>query len=64
LYDPRRTSVRTYLFGVVRNQSLKRLQRSDSPGEDGQRAGPGRSPEDEAMLGTGGCGRPRRDAAA
>ena len=48
-YDPRRTSLRTYLFGVVRNQSLKRLRKSDLPGEDGQRAGPGRSPEDEAL---------------
>src|SRR5436305_15049700 len=27
-YDPGRTSVRTYLFGVVRNQSLKRMQRN------------------------------------
>jgi len=27
-YDPGRTSVRTYLFGVVRNQSLKRIQRN------------------------------------
>ena len=27
-YDPDRTSLRTYLFGVVRNQSLKRIQRN------------------------------------
>ena len=27
-YDPGRTSLRTYLFGVVRNQSLKRRRRS------------------------------------
>ena len=24
-YDPKRTPIRTYLFGVVRNQSLKRI---------------------------------------
>jgi RNA polymerase sigma-70 factor, ECF subfamily len=28
-YDPKRTPVRTYLFGIVRNQSLKRLRRSN-----------------------------------
>jgi RNA polymerase sigma-70 factor (ECF subfamily) len=28
-YDAARTSIRTYLFGVVRNQSLKRRRRSD-----------------------------------
>jgi RNA polymerase sigma factor (sigma-70 family) len=28
-YDPARTPMRTYLFGVVRNQSLKRIRRSD-----------------------------------
>jgi len=27
-YDPARTPIRTYLFGVVRNQSLKRRRRS------------------------------------
>jgi len=48
-YDPRRSSVRTYLFGVVRNQSVKRLRRSDLPGEHSPRAGTGRSPEDEAL---------------
>ena len=48
-YDSRRTSLRTYLFGVVRNQALKRLRRSDLPGEDGRHAGPGRSPEDQAL---------------
>lgn len=48
-YDPRRTSVRTYLFGVVRNQSLKRLRRID-PADDGRRnASQDRSPEDEAV---------------
>ncbi len=38
-YDPRRTSVRTYLFGVIRNQSLKRLRRNNSAGDRGYRAG-------------------------
>jgi RNA polymerase sigma-70 factor (ECF subfamily) len=28
-YDPKRTPVRTYLFGIVRNQSLKRLRKSN-----------------------------------
>jgi RNA polymerase sigma-70 factor (ECF subfamily) len=28
-YDEARTPIRTYLFGVVRNQSLKRLQKRD-----------------------------------
>ena len=28
-YDPRRTPVRTYLFGVVRNQALKLLRKND-----------------------------------
>src|SRR6476660_9222680 len=32
-YDPGRTSVRTYLFGVVRNQSLKRWRKGDVAGE-------------------------------
>jgi RNA polymerase sigma-70 factor (ECF subfamily) len=34
-YDPARTPMRTYLFGVVRNQCLKRLRRSVRPAEDG-----------------------------
>ena len=29
-YDPRRTPIRTYLFGVVRNQSLKRRAKTSS----------------------------------
>lgn len=28
-YDPARTPIRTYLFGIVRNQALKRLARRD-----------------------------------
>jgi RNA polymerase sigma-70 factor, ECF subfamily len=30
-YDPKRAPVRTYLFGVVRNQSLKRRRQTDFP---------------------------------
>jgi RNA polymerase sigma-70 factor (ECF subfamily) len=33
-YDPRRTPMRTYLFGVVRNQALKRLRSSAPTGGD------------------------------
>ncbi|MGD0297249.1 MAG: RNA polymerase sigma factor [Bryobacteraceae bacterium] len=43
-YDPKRTPIRTYLFGIVRNQSLKRLRRSI--GVDGT---PPRSPESEFL---------------
>lgn len=32
-YDAQRTAIRTYLFGVVRNQCLKRWQKSISPSE-------------------------------
>ena len=46
-FDPGRTSVRTYLFGVVRNQSLKRLQRRQQTGVPEQ-AGD-RTPETEAQ---------------
>jgi RNA polymerase sigma-70 factor (ECF subfamily) len=47
-YDPKRTSVRTYLFGVVRNQSLKRLRRTDLTDAASRNANPGPSPEDAA----------------
>jgi RNA polymerase sigma-70 factor, ECF subfamily len=47
-YDPRRTSIRTYLFGVVRNQSLKRL-RNDSKGEPSLHPNSDPSPESEAI---------------
>jgi len=45
-YDPARASVRTYLFGVVRNQSFKRRGRADLPGET---AADHRSPESEFL---------------
>ena len=47
-YDPRRTPLRTYLFGVVRNQSLKRL-RKDGLVTVVQHASGDRSPENEAI---------------
>jgi RNA polymerase sigma-70 factor, ECF subfamily len=48
-YDPARTSLRTYLFGVVRNQSLKRLRNIDLPGVEGIQATNGHSPEAQAL---------------
>src|ERR1039458_2487291 len=44
-YDPKRTPLRTYLFGIVRNQSLKRLRTSNF-GVDAVAA---RSPESEIL---------------
>jgi RNA polymerase sigma-70 factor (ECF subfamily) len=46
-YDPGRAPLRAYLFGVVRNQSLKRLRRTDLPEEDGPAHHP--SPERELL---------------
>jgi RNA polymerase sigma-70 factor, ECF subfamily len=48
-YDPKRTPIRTYLFGVVRNQSLKRLAKNGPSGEDVQQVWNGRSPESEVL---------------
>jgi RNA polymerase sigma-70 factor, ECF subfamily len=48
-YDPGRTSLRTYLFGVVRNQSLKRQRKNAWAGEAGVEASDDRSPESEAL---------------
>src|SRR5579863_7016601 len=48
-YDPARTPIRTYLYGVVRNQSLKRLRKSDVADRNGSNAKQGRSPESEAL---------------
>src|SRR5580698_2685594 len=45
-YDPARTPIRTYLFGIVRNQSLKRLRQVD---RNGSHAGHGSSPESEIL---------------
>jgi RNA polymerase sigma-70 factor (ECF subfamily) len=53
-YDPGRTCVRTYLFGVVRNQSLKRRRKQDVAGEDrggdSMDARHDRSPESQVLL--------------
>ena len=48
-YDPRRTAMRTYLFGAVRNQASKRLRRREEtvPAEAAER----RTPELEARRG-------------
>jgi RNA polymerase sigma-70 factor (ECF subfamily) len=48
-YDPRRTSVRSYLFGAVRNQALKRQRYRGQGGDDPAEAVACRSPETEAM---------------
>lgn len=45
-YDPARTPIRTYLFGVVRNQSLKRRTKGVS---EGLEPGHDRSPEREIL---------------
>jgi RNA polymerase sigma-70 factor (ECF subfamily) len=44
-YESGRTSIRTYLFGVVRNQSLKRRRRSEHPPREEH----ARSPESELL---------------
>lgn len=48
-FDPGRTSIRSYLFGAVRNQSLKRLQRREQTGVPEQSGD--RTPETEAQRG-------------
>jgi RNA polymerase sigma-70 factor (ECF subfamily) len=48
-YDPERTRVRTYLFGVVRNQCLKRWRKSALTLEDAEQAKHERSPESHAL---------------
>lgn len=48
-YDPKRTEIRTYLFGVVRNQSLKRIGKNGLAIEGEQHVWDGRSPEGEVL---------------
>lgn len=48
-YDAKRTPVRTYLFGVVRNQALKRIAKGGIPIEDGAAAWNGHTPESEIL---------------
>jgi RNA polymerase sigma-70 factor (ECF subfamily) len=51
-YDERRTPIRTYLFGVVRNQALKRLRERETQAEERHRpVSETRSPESEALQG-------------
>ena len=51
-YDGHRTPIRTYLFGIVRNQARKRLREKDASAEEGSRvAPPACSPEGEVLLG-------------
>jgi len=45
-YDPARTPIRTYLFGVVRNQSLKRREKG---APEGPEPGHERSPERQIL---------------
>src|SRR5260370_41955521 len=49
-YDPRRTPMRTYLFGVVRNQALKRLRKSALTNGDGLEPAAHGSPEDSVLT--------------
>ena len=46
-YDARRTPIRTYLFGVVRNQALKRRRKSSVEGRNGVESHQVPSPEDQ-----------------
>ncbi len=48
-YNPGRTPVRNYLFGVARNQWLKRLRKHEMAGEGGQQDASDRSPEGEVL---------------
>src|SRR5665213_1398475 len=48
-YDAKRTPIRTYLFGVVRNQSLKRAGKGSVPVGEGPATWNGRSPECEVL---------------
>src|SRR5215472_17408535 len=50
-YDARRTTVRTYLYGVVRNQWLKRQRRNAWTGEGGADPEAAGSPESELLEG-------------
>jgi len=48
-FDPARTAIRTYLFGAVRNQSLKCLRRREPAAAPD--AADGRTPEADALRG-------------
>lgn len=48
-YDPRQTPMRTYLFGVVRNQCLKRRRKNALSPENGSEPGTHGSPESQVL---------------
>ena len=48
-FDGRRSSLRTYLFGAVRNQAWKRLRRREDTGEELTAVADSRSPEAETL---------------
>jgi RNA polymerase sigma-70 factor, ECF subfamily len=48
-YDSRRTSIRTYLFGVVRNQCLKRWRKDALTAGDGPETRHERSPDSDVL---------------
>jgi RNA polymerase sigma-70 factor (ECF subfamily) len=48
-YDPAVTPIRTYLFGIVRNQSLKRLRKTAMADQRERAARPDASPEDQML---------------
>jgi RNA polymerase sigma-70 factor (ECF subfamily) len=50
-YDASRTPLRTYLFGVARNQALKVLAKRPVTAEDGERVSGAHSPERAALHG-------------
>jgi RNA polymerase sigma-70 factor (ECF subfamily) len=50
-YDATRTPLRTYLFGAVRNQALKRYQRREEAAAEPPALADLRSPESEALRG-------------
>ena len=49
-YDPGRTSLRTYLFGVVRNQSLKRRRKDLPLADENWEPRPEGSPEGQILC--------------
>src|SRR5579872_5594062 len=48
-YDSERTPIRTYLFGVVRNQCLKRCRKNALADDDGPQVTYDRSPESDVL---------------
>lgn len=48
-FDGRRSSLRTYLYGAVRNQAWKRLRRPEGSSDELPYLADGRSPEDDTL---------------